>query len=332
MDIGGTHLRAGLYALTADSPEQAPTAIASLREKVGDQRSPEALCTRIAAIVNTLWAEAELPESVSGPSEAAPDIALGIAFAGMMSGHDGHVANSPHFGWRDVPFGELLRSELGQISPVILNDVNAATFAEFEINKHGNRNDTLCLFVGTGIGSGAVCGNQLLLGANNTATELGHVKVVWDDTARVCACGRRGCVEAYAGGVALQTRARRELADVSNSLVTALAGGDISSIHPGHIDKAAAQGDRYAVNLYAEIAPLLGVALANAVTLLNPDTVVLGGGVLDNAPVLKEQFLEHFRELVNPPALVGLRIHDARFGDSAGMLGAALYAISQHRS
>ncbi len=321
MDIGGTHLRAGLYALTAGRPERAPSAIASLREKVGDERSPEALCSRIAAIVKTLCAEAKVPDDIG------PDIPLGIAFAGMMSGHEGHVANSPHFGWRDVPFGEYLRAELGKDSIVILNDVNAATFAEFEINPKSERNDILCLFVGTGIGAGAVCGDQLLLGATNTATELGHVKVAWGEDARPCACGRRGCVEAYAGGVALQSRARRELADDSGSLVVKLAGGDASTIHPGHIDKAAAQGDRYALNLYKEIAPLLGVALANAVTLLNPDTVVLGGGVLDNAPVFKEQFLGHFRELVNPAALIGLSIRDARYVDSAGMLGAALFAL-----
>ncbi len=321
MDIGGTHLRAGLYALTSDRPEQAPTPIASLREKVGDERTPEALCSRIAAIVKMLCAEAKVPDDIG------PDIPLGIAFAGMMSGHEGHVANSPHFGWRDVPFGKLLRAELGMSTIVILNDVNAATFAEFELNPKSERNDILCLFVGTGIGAGAVCGDQLLLGATNTATELGHVKVAWGEDARPCACGRRGCVEAYAGGVALQSRARRELANDSSSLVVTIAGGDASTIHPGHIDKAASQGDRYALNLYKEIAPLLGVALANAVTLLNPDTVVLGGGVLDNAPVFKEQFLGHFRELVNPSALIGLSIRDARYVDSAGMLGAALFAL-----
>ncbi|MBL4635969.1 MAG: ROK family protein [Kofleriaceae bacterium] len=322
MDIGGTHLRAGLYALTAGRLERAPSPIASLREKVGDQRSPEALCSRISVILKKLWLSAGLPESDFNVSE----IALGIAFAGMMSGHEGHVANSPHFGWRDVPFGKLLRAELGKSSLVILNDVNAATFAEFEINPKSERNDILCLFVGTGIGAGAVCGDQLLLGATNTASELGHVKVAWGEDARLCACGRRGCVEAYAGGVALQSRAQRELADNPSSLVVALAG-DISSIHPGHIDQAAAQGDIYAQSLYSEIAPLLGLALANAVTLLNPDMVVLGGGVLDNAPVLKEKALEHFREFVNPPALIGLSIRDARYADSAGMLGAALFAL-----
>lgn len=328
MDIGGTNLRAGLYALPQETNPLTAAPHCSLKEKVGSDRSPEALCARIVALVEGLVQEANLIEALVDTTS----IPLGVAFAGMLSGHAGHVANSPHFGWRDVPFGNLLEASFAGTRPVtVLNDVNAATFAEYlapdpgiECGQHPK--DILTVFVGTGIGSGAVCGGQLLTGASNTATELGHVKVVFGNKAPQCACGRRGCVEAFAGGVAIQTRVRRELSAGQTSLAETLAGG-VEHIHPGHIDVAAAQGCRYALNLYAEIAPLLGLSIANAVTLLNPGTLVLGGGVLDNAPLFKAQVLRHFHELVNPPALDGLQIRDASFGDNAGMLGAGLFAL-----
>lgn len=323
MDIGGTNLRAGLYALPQDTLHMVPTPHSSLKEKVGDDRSPEALCARIVTVVERLVQEAGLHETAVD----ATSIPLGVAFAGMLSGHRGHVANSPHFGWRDVPFGDLLRTSFTANRPIqVLNDVNAATFAEYRAPGTGSSEDILTLFVGTGIGAGAVCGGQLLTGSRNTATELGHVKVTFGSDACPCACGRHGCVEAYAGGVAIQNRVRRELSNGQSSLVVSLANG-AEHIHPGHIDQAAAQGDQYALSLYSEIAPLLGLSAANAVTLLNPGVLILGGGVLDNAPILKAQMLQHFHQFVNPPALEGLQIRDASLGDDAGMLGAALFAV-----
>ena len=126
--------------------------------------------------------------------------------------------------------------------------------------------------------------------------------------------------------MAIQNRVRRELSKGQSSLALSLAKG-VEHLHSGHVDLAAAQGDKYALDLYSEIAPLLGLSTANAVTLLNPGVLVLGGGVLDNAPILKAQMLQHFHQFVNPPALEGLEIRDASLGDDAGMLGAALFAV-----
>ncbi len=126
--------------------------------------------------------------------------------------------------------------------------------------------------------------------------------MVWDDSARRCACGLKGCIEAYAGGEQLSRRARAELAGGARSAAIDLAGS-IEAVNPGHLDAAAAEGDDYALGLWAEVGPLLGVVLANAVRLFNPQRLILGGGVLSRTPVLREHAIAALQVAVNPPAL-----------------------------
>src|SRR5262249_26588009 len=124
----------------------------------------------------------------------------------------------------------------------------------------------------------------------------------------------------------LQQRARAELAGGARSSAVALAGS-IDAVNPGHLDAAAADGDEYALTLWAEIGPILGVGLANAVTLLNPHRPILGGGVRARPPVLRGQALAAFQVAVNPPASESLAIVDSELGDDAGLVGSALLAV-----
>ncbi len=323
-DMGGTNLRAAVFrdledALTSEGAKKV-TALASLREEIGPERSPLAIVERVSSMVGRLLGEAKNP---------ALPIPLGIGFAGMLRGHDGMVANSPNYGWFDVDLGKMLRDQLGDRYQVhIYNDVNAICYGEYAFGAGMGVDDLLAVFVGTGIGAGAISSGRLLNGANNSSTELGHCKVVLDSSARVCACGLRGCVEAYIGGQQLQTRARRELAAGAISEATRLAGS-AEDVNPGHLDAAAALGDDYALDLYAEVAPLLGLVIANAVTVLNPRRILLGGGMLSRTPVLREHVLTAFEVAVNPPAHEGLEIVEAALGDQAGLLGSALLASRQ---
>jgi glucokinase len=178
------------------------------------------------------------------------------------------------------------------------------------------------VYVGTGVGGGIVVDDRLYIGAGHMAGEIGHTKVVWTADARPCGCGQRGCVEAYAGGKNLQARVQADMRAGKKSAALALAGS-IERIHVGFVDQAAQQGDAYALALWAEVAPLLGAALANAVTLLNPDRLVLGGGTWDGAPVLRKQVMAAFETIVNAPTRDTLTIVNTSLGDKAGMLGAA---------
>ncbi len=324
LDIGGTNLRAALYrGLRAlrdrrSAEDAAPAPLATHRELVGDGREPTSLARRIAQISRDLV----------GPTGADPDsVPIGVGIAAMLRGQDGMVANSPHLHWRRVPFGDILRRELGADRPLALhNDANAITYGEYSMGAGVGARDLLAVYVGTGIGSGIIANGQLLTGASNCAGELGHFKVAWGDDAPECECGMRGCVETFIGGKYLQARIRRELAAGAPSAAIALAGGDAERVHVGHIDRAAAQGDSYALDLYAEIAPPFAASLGNALSLLNSSRLVLGGGVLSRAPVLRVHVVAALELTATRAVLDPVSVVDAALGDDAGLVGGALLA------
>jgi len=321
IDLGGTNLRAALYAGIDDARQTDASALVTLAEassKVGESRDPTTVVRRLGEQVRELKAAA-------GNST----IPVGIGFAGMLEGKGGFVVNSPHLHWNDVPFGRLLREELADERVGVFNDVNAVTFAEYTLGSGARADDVLAVFVGTGIGGGLIAGGQLIEGATGCAAEIGHTKVVIDESARPCACGLRGCVEAYVGGHYLQRRARGELAGGARSLAVSIAGG-IEKVNPSHLDKAAARGDDYSLDLFAEVAPLLGTVLANAVTLLNPSHLILGGGMLSRTPVLRDHVECALEVAINPPAAKQLTIVDAALGGRAGTVGAALLAYDRY--
>lgn len=319
VDLGGSNLRVGLYrGLAGATPGKPIEPIAVRKEQVGDSRRPQQVVDRIGRAVEQLLADADCG-SLRPP--------IGIGFAGMMRGRTGVVANAPQFAWRDVDLGALVRERFGPHYHILLiNDVDAITLGECTFGAAAGARDAIAVYVGTGIGGGVMAGGKLIDGANNCAGELGHSKVVWTDDARECACGAKGCVEAYLGGRNLQRRIRAELRGGARSAAIRLAGGSPDEVNPGHVDLAAAQGDKYALELYSEIAPLLGVVLANAVTLTNPSHLILGGGVLSRTPVLKDHVITSFEVAVNKPSLEGLEIVDAALGDDAGLIGSALLA------
>ena len=311
IDLGGTNLRAAAFGADTDSP------IVAHREPTGDDRSVEAIVERVAAAIERVGSEAGLPAG-------AP---AGVGIAAMRRDRAGTVPNSPHLGWRDVPFGQLLARRLGKRPVGVYNDVNAITWGEYTDGAGRGCSDLLAVYVGTGIGGGLVVNGALAEGASNCAGEIGHAKVVWDDSAAPCACGQRGCVEAYVGGEYVQRRARAELAGGASSKAVELAGA-ADRVTPGHIDKAATDGDEWALELWHELAPLLAVTLANAIAVLNPARLILGGGVLSRTPLLYDMTLAALAVAAPVAHMDALTIVQATLGDDAGLVGAARLAAS----
>lgn len=327
VDLGGSNLRVAVYrelgaaaaACCANGTPLAQEPAAVVRHPVGNDRRMEAIIERIVGAVHEVL-------GAVGVSRVAV-VPVGVGVAAMLSDRKGTVANSPHLGWRNVAFGPALAKRLGPARPVgVYNDVNAVTYGEFGVGAGAGSRDMLCVYVGTGIGGGLVMNGQLIEGATNCAGEIGHVKVAWGEDAAPCNCGGRGCVEAYVGGSYVQARIRRELQIGARSLAVDLASGDPSVVNPGHVDAAAADGDPWALALWTELAPLFAVALGNAITLVNPDRVVLGGGMFGRTPTLRDQSLLAL-SLVTPPALLDpVDIVMAALGDDAGLVGSALLA------
>jgi len=310
IDLGGTNMRAAVVETSGAS-----TALAHETRVALPATTPETVVGVIADVVAKLAA-----------ATGVPDLPIGIGIAAMLRGTTGIVDNAPNLGWRNVDFRGLLHARLPENRVRLANDVGAITFGEYSFGAGRGTENLLCIYAGTGIGGGTIAGGRLVTGASGIASEIGHSKVVLGPTARLCGCGQRGCIEAYAGGRNLANRVRAELAAGASSLAFELAGGDASNVHAGHLDAAVERGDAYATALWDEIAPLFGLVVANAVTLLNPGRVIFGGGVLWGALELRKRVLSWYRELVNAPSGDACEIVEAALGDAAGILGSASLA------
>jgi predicted NBD/HSP70 family sugar kinase len=198
---------------------------------------------------------------------------IGVSTGGRVDAERGVVLESSALieGWNDVPLAARLRERTG-LSIRIDNDGHCAAIAERHFGHGRDVRSFVTVVVGTGIGGGVVLDGQLWRGARNAAGELGHLMV--DVEGRPCACGGRGCVEAYASGSGLAERAR-ELAAAG---VLDLAG--TSPLDAQALGRMASQGDAAARDLVAAGGRALGVALASLLNVFNPERIVLGGPVL----------------------------------------------------
>jgi glucokinase len=311
VDLGGTNARAAV--VDTDTGE----IVAAHKEPLRD-RAPE----RVAEVVGRALREAASAASI----DPAGLPSLGVGVAGQCLGATGVVLNAPNLGWRDVAFGDLLRAAVG-VPVRIANDLSVAAWGEKRFGAAKGLSDVVLVFVGSGVGSGLILGGRLHEGARGIAGEFGHVKVrpARPETApRRCGCGEMGCLEAYTSGMNVAARVREELQAGARTSVLALAGGDLARVSASLVDEAWRGGDAYARALWDEVGDLLGTAIANLVTLLNPARLILGGGVLLGCPSLADLVRARLDAAVSRSARIGLTVERAWLGDDAGVIGAAV--------
>lgn len=257
--------------------------------------------------------EAELEESivraVGDVTDGRPLTAVGVSAAGLVDRDRERFVFGAHLPWRDAPVRRRLAERLGV--PVVLeNDANCAAHAELTAGVLRGASSALLITVGTGIGGAVVVGGRVFRGANGLAGEFGHFRVVPDG--RECECGLRGCWEQYSSGRALERVARAAVG---------------SSLEGPRLADRARSGDPATRQAFTTVGTWLGVGIAGLVSALDPEAVVLGGGVsaagdllLDPARQGLLDSLQAARHRRVPPLV------PARFGPSAGAVGAALLA------
>jgi glucokinase len=233
------------------------------------------------------------------------------------------LLNPPHLpGWTRVPIGPLAAEAFG-VPFVLENDATAAAVAEHRFGAGRGTATMLYLTVSTGVGGGAIVGGAPHRGAAGNGGEFGHLTV--RRGGRLCACGRRGCVEAYASGSAIAARAREALAGGRR---TSLAG--LPVVTAADVAAAAAAGDALAAEIWAETVDLLGAAVTDLVNAFEPDLVVLGGGVTRAGAMLIDPVREIVAREAMPPAARAARVELARLGDLVGVTGAGAIAQDAH--
>jgi glucokinase len=248
---------------------------------------------------------------------------IGVGAAGQIHRDSGIIAVAPNLGWRNVPLAALLSERLGH--PVrVVNDLAAAAWGELNAGAGRGATDVYVVFVGSGVGSCIIANSQLVRGAGGVAGELGHTKVI--PGGRRCGCGELGCLEAYVGGHNLIALARELLMSGHSSVLAELVEGDPSRLTPVTLEKAAEAGDPGAREIHERAGRMLGMAIANMVTVLNPARLIIGGGVLLHCPGIRRYVVESVQALASNTSREGLLITEAELGDDSGLIGAALLA------
>ena len=309
IDLGGTKL----YGVVLDDGKVA----AEAKRKTPTQGGPLAVVDTMGALVDDLGGT----EGISGAGVGAP---------GVVDPVEGTVRQAPNLpGWME-PFGvgPALSEVLGGLPVAVDNDVNVGTFAEHRLGAGKGVDDFLGVFVGTGVGGGVVLEGQLRRGPSGAAGEIGHMVV--RRGGRLCGCGGRGHLEAYAGRASMERRARELEAKGRDTVLVELAPA--RRMTSGVFVRALAAGDPVAVDLIDEAVVALGAAVASAVALLDIPLVVIGGGLADR---LGPAFVSRIEQAVLAdvfPKRPGLRVVPADLGDRGGAIGAALVGASLYES
>jgi glucokinase len=326
-DIGGTNQTVALARTDG-------RVVARRRRRLRPGGSAQDVIANVAGMLDEALAEALRAIGASeGTAEgtAPPLLAMGIGFGGPVDQRQGRVLTSHHVpGWTGFPLRDYFRDRLR--APVAVdNDANAAALGEALYGAGRGRQSVLYVNLGTGIGAGIVLNGRLLHGAHGMAGELGHVTVVTAEAAEAdgaqdgaqCGCGKRGCLEAYASGRSIGRRAREAAArdPAAAAALVRAAGGNATAIQAPHVFQAAAGGDPLAQHLVDETAALLGVAFANAANLIDPDVIVVGGGLSETGDALfaplRRSLATHLMPGIPPPDVV-----PAAYGYDGGIVGA----------
>ena len=271
--------------------------------------------------VRTQQVEDALADAVLDAAGGARLRGVGIAAAGFVDAAGERVMFAPHLPWQGEPLRELLEARLG--CPVALdNDANCAARAEAHHGAAHGASSALVITMGTGIGGAVLLEGRVLRGANGMAGEFGHMQVVPDG--RPCECGRTGCWEQYSSGNAL-VRTARALMLERPSVLTEMSDGAADRVTGPMVTAAVEQGDLVARQAFASVGDWLGVGTANLVAALDPEVVVVGGGVSAAGDTLLDPARAALRRtLVGGDHRRVPELTVARLGPEAGMVGAAL--------
>lgn len=251
---------------------------------------------------------------------------IGFGFPGQVDCERGIVKLAPNIpGWVNVPIASIIEEEFG-LKTKIDNDVKCATLAEFYFGAGRGCQNLICITVGTGIGSGLIINGKLVRGANNAAGEIGHIKLQMNN-GPICGCGDTGCMEAFASGPAIVSIATEYISGGKSTKYKELANPDIT---PYIVAEAAKQGDRVAKRIYETMGEYIGIGLSSVVNLLNPEKIVVGGGVADCGELLLEPIRRTIKERAMPIQAESIEVVSAELGNTAGVIGASLLICEEN--
>ncbi|MEN6371236.1 MAG: ROK family protein [Armatimonadota bacterium] len=312
VDLGGTNVRAA--ATTRDG------------KIVGEGRVPSLATEGVDVTVGQIIKSIRLAVT-SADIDLSQVAGVGMGVPGWHNSKEGITMWSPNFkDWHGVQLLMPIKEELGL--PVFMgNDVNVAALGEYKFGAGRNVSTLVMLTLGTGIGGGIILDGKLWVGANDSAAEIGHTIVLPDGP--LCSCNRYGCLESLAGRDAIIKRAARKIQLGRPSMLIRDEDWLLWSITPADISKAAEAGDEVAIETMAETAYYVGVGVSNAINLINPEMVIIGGGIAQAGEVLWGPLLRTVEALALKQSRSVCKVVRAELGDDAGIMGGVTLVLQE---
>jgi glucokinase len=290
LDVGGTTIKAGLIDDAG---------------KILEARRAPTITTDLGLFLSTLT------ELVNAFQTSFPIQAIGIGVPGLHSSKKRTVVTSPNIPCLQTVNLETLVADQVHIRTVSENDANAGAYAEFKCGAGRGSRDMVYLTLGTGLGSGLVLNGSLYTGASGFGGEFGHTTI--DPEGRPCTCGSRGCLETLVSARGIVATARVKMKPEESQTAEM-------------VYDAAARGNAEAIAVFAETGRWLGIACGNLINLLNPEVIVIGGGVMASGRMLLDIAVDVARTHSLGPSFRDCRIVQSMLWPDAGIIGAALLA------
>jgi glucokinase len=303
IDIGGTQMRAACYP---------PDGLKPLKiNKISTQHATETAWDRLVQLVISVWPDDDQVNCI------------GVAVPGPTDPFQGVLFSAPNIhAWVNIPLAKLLQERFGV--PVVMgNDANLAALGEWKYGAGIGHHHVVYLTISTGIGSGIIIDDRLLLGTRGLAAELGHVTVLPEGP--LCGCGQRGHLEALASGPSI---ARWVTEQISDGVPTSLS--QLTKITAKLVAEAARSGDALALQAFNRAGTFVGQSLADILHIFNPTIVIIGGGVAQSGALLMDPLRRAMkRHVMDTHYLESLTLTTAALGDDTGLMGAL--ALTHHQ-
>jgi glucokinase len=293
VDLGGTNLKVALLDLKYKIKD---------REVLSTQRltKKERLISAVIDSVNRILKNNSLNN--------ADILGVGLGLPGPIDSEQGIVHFFPNIpGWKEVNLKHIIEKRL-KLAAFLDNDAKMMSLAEYKLGAAQNYKHVICLTLGTGVGGGIIIEGKLYRGASNASGEIGHIPI--NEKGPMCNCGGKACLEAYIGNNRIKIEAKK------------VFKRDISL---EELSRLAKRKNSQALSIWLEVGRRLGLALSGVVNLLNPDCIVIGGGVANAGKVLFDQVRKVVLKQAMSVQARGVKIVRAKLGNDAGLIGAAIF-------
>ena len=312
VDLGGTNIAIGIIDLDGKR---------ILRTKSVKTRAPRP-CREISAEIKDVCISLCRDEGLR-----LSDMEwIGIATPGIVK--SGVVVSAVNLGWMNEKFGQIMKEVTGRPT-FVANDANAAAYAEAMWGCGVGENSLIAVTLGTGVGGGIILNGRIWEGFNGFAAELGHMVIAADG--RRCACGLRGCLEAYCSATALVSETKRMMKLYPDSIMWDVVKGDINRVDGRTAFAANRRGDMAAHQVIEDFVTYLAIGIANVVNVFQPSVVCIGGGISGQGEELMKPLRDRLRYTSFGTKDSRTRVEAAVYKNNAGIVGAALLGLMEDK-